>query len=117
MTTATLRIQKKLHVKIDAISLPSANWKLLFFAGFFMMAVSLVFYAWQINDLTKGSYTINSFEKKISQLSSENQNLQVAFAENSFMGQAMEKAQALNFEKTTSVKYIQVSENSFTAFK
>jgi len=69
----------------------------------------LVFYVWQINDLTKGSYLINSYEKQISKLSDENKNLEVSFAENSFLGQALEKIQALNFQKTTSVKYIQIS--------
>ena len=68
----------------------------------------LVFYVWQINDLARSSYTVNNYEKQISKLSDENKSLQVSFAESSFLGQAIEKIQALNFQKTTSVKYIQI---------
>ena len=112
MTTATIsyhRIQKNLQAKINSVSLPEINWKAVCFIGFFMSLALLVFYVWQINDLTRGSYQINSYEKQISKLSDENKNLEVSFAESSFLGQALEKIQALNFQKTNSVKYIQVS--------
>ncbi len=115
MTTATIsyhRIQKNLQAKINSVSLPEINWKAVCFIGFFMSLALLVFYVWQINDLTRGSYQINSYEKQISKLSDENKNLEVSFAESSFLGQALEKIQALNFQKTTSVKYIQISDSS-----
>ena len=115
MTTATLslyRAQKNLQAKIDSVDLPKVNWKSVCLVGFFMSLALLVFYVWQINDLTRGSYTINSYEKQISKISSENKNLEVSFAESSFLGQALEKIQALNFQKTTSVKYIQIPADS-----
>lgn len=77
-----------------------------------MSLMLLVFYVWQINDLTRGSYLINSYEKQISKLSTENKNLEVSFAESSFLGQALQKIQALNFQKTTSVKYIQIPDGA-----
>ena len=115
MTTATLsfvRAQKNLQTKINSIDLPAINWKAVCFIGFFASLAFLVFYVWQINDLTRGSYLSNSYEKQISKLSEENKNLQVSFAESSFLGQALEKIQALNFQKTDSVKYIQVPDSS-----
>jgi len=115
MTTATLsfsRAQKSFQAKIDSIDLPVVNWKAVCVVGFFMCLALLVFYVWQINDLTKGSYSVNSYENQISKLSKENKNLQVSFAENSFLGQALVKIQALNFQKTVSVKYIQIPDNS-----
>ena len=75
----------------------------------------LVFYVWQINDLTRGSYLSNSYEKQITKLSDENKNLQVSFAESSFLEQALVKIQALNFQKSTSVKYIQILDSSAQA--
>lgn len=72
----------------------------------------LIFYVWQINDLTRGSYLTSSYEKQISRLSEENKNLEISFAESSFLGQALKKVEALNFQKTTSVKYIQILDNS-----
>ena len=115
MTTATIsyhRIQKNLQAKINSVSLPEINWKAVCCVGFFMSLALLFFYVWQINDLTKGSYVINGYEKQISNLSDENKNLEVSFAESSFLGQALEKIQALNFQKTTSVKYIKILDSS-----
>lgn len=74
--------------------------------------VLLFFYVWQINALTKGSYLITSYEKQISKLTQENKNLQVSFAERSFWGQALQKMQALNFQKVGNVTYIQILDNS-----
>jgi hypothetical protein len=118
MTTIALgyhKVQKNLQAKIDSLNLPAVNWKLVCFAGFFMILALLVFYVWQINDLTRGFYLTNTYEKQISKLSEENKNLQVSFAENSFLGQALEKIKALNFQKTTSVKYIQILDSSAEA--
>ena len=115
MTTATLtysRIQKNLQAKINSVSLPVIDWKKVCFIGIFMSIALLVFYVWQISDLTRGSYLINSYEKQISNLSQENKNLEVSFAENSFLGEALVKIQALNFQKTTSVRYIQILNSS-----
>lgn len=80
-----------------------------------MALVLSIFYVWQVNDLTRGSYSVDSYEKQISKLADENKNLQVSFAESSFLGQALVKIQALNFQKTTSVKYIQILDNSAKA--
>jgi len=101
-----------MYAMINSISMPSVNWKVICFAGFFMASALLVFYVWQINDLTRGSYMINSYQKQISKLSEENKNLEISFAESSFLGQALAKIQALNFQKTTSVEYVEIPDNS-----
>ena len=105
MTTATLSLNR-------VRELPAINWKIICLVGFFISLFLLVFYVWQIDSLTKSSYIMNNYENQISKLSSENKNLEVSFAESSFLGQVVEKVQALNFQKITSVKYIQVSDNS-----
>jgi len=120
MTTATLtlnRVQKNLQAKIDSVDVPIINWKIVCFIGFFISLFLLVFYVWQINGLTKGSYIINGYENQISKLSDENKNLQVSFAESSFLGQALVKIQTLNFQKITSVKYIQIPASSVAVVK
>jgi hypothetical protein len=115
MTTAVLgylNIQKRIKSHAESASFPAINWKIIFFAGFFVSFVLLVFYVWQVQDLTRGSYLANSYEKQISKLSDENKNLQVFFAESDFLGQALVKAEELHFQKVTSVKYIQILDNS-----
>lgn len=115
MTTTVLKLVsmgKKVQTKADSLDFPSVNWKMVCFLGLFMSLVLMGFYVWQINNLTKDSYLINSYGKQIGQLSEENKSLQVSFAESSFLGQALVKIQALNFQKTTSVKYIQIPDSS-----
>ena len=120
MTTASLgylKIQKRIQTKVSSMDFPVINWKAVCFMGFFMTLALLVFYVWQINDLTRGSYLINNYQKQISRLSDENKNLEVSSAESSFLGQALLKIQALNFQKTTSVKYIKIPDNSVATTK
>jgi hypothetical protein len=117
MTTAVLsyqKVQRNLQARVDSMSMPEINWKAVCFVGFFMSLILLVFYVWQINELTRGFYLTNTYEKQISALSSENRDLQVSFAESSFLGEALTKIQALNFQKITSssVQYIKIPGDS-----
>lgn len=119
-TTAVLKylkVQKNIQSRVESIELPQINWKVVCFVGFFISLSLLIFYVWQINDLTRGSYTVNSFEKQINQLSQENKDLQISFAESSFLGQALVKMQSLNFQKTVSVKFIKITDNSLQVAK
>jgi hypothetical protein len=73
----------------------------------------MIFYAYQVSNLTGGTYLMTGYEKEISDLSRENRNLEVSFAESSFLGQVLAKTQEMNFQKTTFVKYIQILDTSF----
>jgi hypothetical protein len=111
MTTLLLaynRIQKKVQIGIDSIEVPSVNWKTICLICFTSCFFLLIFYVWQINSLTKGAYMVNSYQNQILQLSKENKNLEITFAQSSFLGQAVEKVRAMNFQKAVTVKYIQV---------
>jgi len=111
MTTAILnysRIQKEIKEKVDLIDFPTVNWKLVCCLGFLVCISLLIFYVWQINSLTHGYYLINTYENQLNSIIEENKKLEVAFAEASFWGQALEKMQELNFQKATSIKYIQI---------
>lgn len=116
MTTATLnysRAHNKIQSKLSSINLPDVNWKIICLLGFVACSILLFFYIYQVNSLTRGSYLINNYQNNLDKLSQENKNLEVSFAESSFLGEVLVKAQALDFQKTASVKYIQVLDNSF----
>lgn len=110
MTTATLAYRVK-QGRESALTL-GINWKIACFTLFFACLCLLAFYVWQVNYLTKGTYLINSYEKQVLQLSKEQKELEVIFAESGFLGQVQAKIKDLNFQKTTSVKYIQIPDNS-----
>jgi len=115
MTTAILnysKVHKRVQSKVDSLGFFEVNWKLISMTGFLMAFALMVFYVYQINCLTRDYYTINTYERQISGLAEENKNLQVFFAENSFLGQIQEKAQALNFQKSTAAKYVKILDNS-----
>ena len=87
------------------------NWKIVCVFAFLTCLLSLIFYIYQINFLTKSAYSISSYENQIKTISQENKNLEIGFAENSFLGEVFAKVQSLNFQKITSVKYIQIPDN------
>jgi hypothetical protein len=109
MTTATISIHR--------ISFPSINWKLVCLFGFFMASALLIFYVYQVNYLTGGTYLISNYEKEANILSQESKNIEVSFAESGFLGEVLQKTQELGFQKTTAVKYIQVPDTSLALVK
>lgn len=116
MTTAVLNISKTykdLRVKIDSVSLPKVNWKLFCICGLLVCSVLLVFYVWQVNSLTAGSYTINNYINEADKLSQENRQLELTFAERSFLGSAVNKISAMNFQKAQSTEYVKLNDNYF----
>lgn len=117
MTTAVLRMQKNIYSKIKSAELPQINWGMICFVGIIICSLLLVFYVYQINVLMSGTYLINKYEKDIKKIAAENKELEVNFAENNFLAGVLSKTQELNFEKTTSVKYIQVVENTLANAK
>jgi len=110
MTTLTLSYSSA-HKKINI------NWKIVCIMGFLMACSLLILYAFLINELTGGTYLIKNYDKQIDTLSQENKNLEVSFTKTSFLGSVKQRAQELNFEKTTSVKYIQILDASLAKAK
>ncbi len=93
------------------------NWKMVCMAGFFMVCSLLILYAFLINELTGGTYLVRNYNNQIEALSQDNKNLEVSFAKTGFLETIGKKAQDLNFEKTTSVKYIQILDASLAKAK
>jgi len=114
MTTAILsylRVPKKLKNKAAVSFFPDINWKFLCFTALFACLFLLVYYVWQVRYLTSGSYLINNYEREINGLMNEKKDLEILFAESSFLEEARQKIRELNFQRTTSLKYIQIPDN------
>ena len=120
MTTAVLtlsRMKKNVENKIKSVELSTREWKRTCFLGAIFATLLLLFYIYQINILTRGTYLLNSYEKSLNELSQTNKKLELSFAENSFLGEVVKKAEDLNLEKTASIKYIQVLDASLANAK
>lgn len=116
MSTIALTYQT-VQRKITAVSLPQINLKGLCVAITTLVGVALVLYVYQINALTGGTYLIKNYSKQLAVLIEEHKQLESQSVQSDFLGTALGKAQALNFQKITGVKYLQLPNNSLAQAK
>lgn len=84
------------------------NSKVFWATVFILMFFSLVSYIFQVNFLTREVYLIRDYEKKLTQLSQENENLEINFSKASSLSNIENYLQSQNFEKVSQIKYIQI---------
>jgi len=82
---------------------------------FISILALLVFYIFQVNTLANETYLIQSCEKKLGQLSGENETLEVNFSKANSLSNIENYLQGQNFEKVSQVKYIHILESSVAA--
>jgi len=99
------------------VKFPSLNWKVFFILGFALFSFLIIFYIFEINELTKGSYLIKNYEKQLKEISGQSRILEMNFAKTNLLGSIQEKTKELNFEKTKQVKYIQILDPSLAKAK
>ena len=87
-------------------------WLLLFSIS---IAVLLIFYILQVNFLTEEIYFLQSYEKKVNQLSGENETLKVDFSKSNSLTHIENYLLTQDFEKVSQVKYIRILESSVAA--
>lgn len=106
----TYPLSERLLVLPNIISL--ITFKFLAILTVFSIISFLVFYIFQITTTISEGYQIQSYQKKISNLSQENKNLEVSVAMANSLEDINNKMQELGFEKMTKVYYIQLLETS-----
>jgi hypothetical protein len=94
-------------ITLKSISL-RFNLKIFWIVSFVLIATLLVFYIFQVNAVIKNSYLIKNHEKKLSEISLENNNLKIDFVKSNSLANIESLVQNLNFEKVGEVKYIQI---------
>jgi hypothetical protein len=114
MTTTTISYHAN-RSRAVSLGIPGIPWKLLYVFGIATILMLVVFYVFEIHDLTNGTYQIRQYEKQIGTLNDQNGVLETHFAQAGFLGSVQDKATQLSFVKTTSVQYIQILENSLAS--
>ena len=114
MTTLTHSLPNS---KTVSLKFPGINWKLFFILGFVVFSVLIIFYIFEINELTKGSYLIKNYEKQLKGISEQSRVLEMSFAKTNLLASIQDKTKELNFEKTRQVKYIQILDASLAKAK
>jgi len=110
-------INKNIRNNSKVLGCFSENWDKVCFAGFALCLLLLFFYIYQINVLTSGTYFISKDRLLIEEISKENKKLEVLFAENNYLEEILSKIENSNFQKTVSIKYIQILDNSLANAK
>jgi len=70
--------------------------------------ILLGFYIFQSSELVKANYLVNQYEKKLAVISKENSGLKISFSKSNSLDNIETFARSLNFEKSSSTRYIQI---------
>lgn len=111
MTAISLRY-RNISNKITSFSLPKINWKLIYWSGIAVSLSMFVFYIYSVNKMTNSAYLAKGYGKEMDLLFKENRILEAQYTESELLGQFMDKAKGLSFEKTVNPKYVQILDNS-----
>jgi len=76
--------------------------------GSMIVFLLLGFYVYQVNAETSGRYSVQDYQKRISELSKENKNLEINSAQAGSLNSIAELIEELGFEKTDKIEYIKV---------
>lgn len=82
--------------------------KVFWAAIFILMLFSLITYIFQVNFFTQEVYLIRDYEKNLTRLTQENENLEINFSKASSLSNIENYLQGQNFEKASQIKYIQI---------
>jgi predicted PurR-regulated permease PerM len=88
--------------------------KVLFFS-FFLLLICLIFYIFQITFVTQYTFLIKDYQKKITVLSQENLNLEIALAKEDSLLRIDKLVENLKFEKIGQIHYFQLREEQVAA--
>lgn len=87
------------------------NLKVFGILSFFSILTLLAFYIFQINSVVSEGYQIKNYEKKLNELSRENETLEINSIQINSLRNIEEKIKELGFEKVGPVHYIRVLES------
>ncbi len=82
------------------------------FLGAGLLITTLIFYIFQINEITKLSYLMGSYEKRISSFSQDNGSLEARLSKTNSLENIEALVNNLNFEPVGKVNYIRILDDT-----
>lgn len=86
------------------------NFKILMFIGTLLIISLLIFYIFQVNSLAREKYLLETYYKKIAQLSDENEALEIKLVKESSLEKLNDYLEKENFIKADNISYIKILE-------
>lgn len=96
---------------ISEISLPKINLRKIWIFGFILITLLLVFYIFQISEITTATFAISKQEQEITRLLQQNKDLQIGFSKENSLANLETILNGLNYEKVNKVYYIRVMDS------
>ena len=97
--------------RLDLISLPKINLQKIWISGFILTSLLLVFYVFQISEITQASFLISEQGQKISALYRLNKGLESNLSQKNSSANLETVLKKFNYEKVSKVYYIQILDN------
>jgi len=99
----------------NRITFPHINLRIFWLLSILLTIAFLVFYIFQVNAEVSERYSIQRYQKRIAEISKENQNLEISSAQINSLDNLTLLLEKLNFEKTDKIHYIQVLDTQVVA--
>lgn len=93
---------------ISGINLPKINLRKLLISGFILITSLIIFYIFQISEITKFSFSLAKYELEISALAGDNKNLEIGISQKNSLSGLEEVLSRLNYEKVSKIYYIRI---------
>lgn len=107
MTSCSL-VRQIPYKKLNLIKLPKINLRILWVVSISLIVLFIGFYIYQVNVEASERYSIQEYQKRITELSRENKILEINSAQIGSLDNITKLLKELSFEKTGKIHYIQV---------
>jgi len=97
-----------IHCLVNRITFPRINLRVFWLLSILLTITFLVFYIFQVNAEVSERYLIQEHQKRIAEISKENQGLEISSAQINSLDNLTFLLEELNFEETDKIHYIRV---------
>jgi cell division protein FtsB len=95
--------------------LPQVSLRWILVVGIFLIGFLLISYIIQVNQLTKASFSVASYEKNLVALTQENKDLEMNFSQLNSLVNLESLLKDLNYVEVNKIHYIQILEETMVA--
>lgn len=105
------------HCLVNRITFPRINLRVFWLLSILLTITFLVFYIFQVNAEVSERYSIQEYQKRITEVSKENQNLEISSAQINSLDNLTLLLEELNFEETDKIHYIRVLDTQVVVYE
>jgi len=105
------------HSLVNRITFPRIDLRVFWLLSILLTITCLVFYIFQVNAEVSERYLTEEYQKRITEISKENQGLEISSAQVNSLDNLTLLLEELDFEKTDKIHYIQVLDTQVVVYE